>query len=213
MSEMPEVAKPDSVISGAESSIVAAAAVVSRQDPLLRRKQLRAFEVMDVDGSGAITPSDTVGLAKKMASLTGYAEDSPRAKELVATVNEVWQEFVATPAWVVDPNRLDRDQFVTVMANSVVTKPDLTMRFIGVATNLTFAMADSDNDGRITKEDSIRLGVEILNVTREEAGTAWDTLDVTKDGYLNYTECLVAVTQFVTSTDPDAPGNLLLGRL
>ncbi|MET7639991.1 hypothetical protein [Streptomyces sp. NPDC005438] len=197
----------------AATTIAAAERLAANQDPYLRRKQLWMFEVLDDDGDGAVTPADTMRFAHRLARLTGHAEDSPRARQLVATVDRIWHALVVKPAWVEDPKRLDAEQFVTVMANSVAETPDKTLQYIGVVTNLAFAMSDTDNDGRVDRDEAIRLVTEVLRVRRRQAEYAWTVLDANGDGYLGYSEMLTAVTDFIISTDPQAPGNRALGRV
>jgi Ca2+-binding EF-hand superfamily protein len=200
--------KPD-----AATTIAAAERLAASQDPYLRRKQLWMFDVLDDDGDGAVTPADTMQFAHRLAWLTGHAEDSPRAQQMEATVNRIWHALVVTPGWGPYPTRLDAEQFVTVMANSVAETPDKTLQYIGVVTNLAFAMADDDCDGRVTRDDVIRLVTEVLRVGRDQAEHAWTVMDADVDGYLGYAEVLMAVTDFIISVDPQAPGNLALGRM
>ncbi|WP_424921748.1 EF-hand domain-containing protein [Streptomyces sp. wa1] len=195
------------------ASQVAAEKIAAAQDPLLRRKQLRAFEVLDVDGDGLVTRGDTVSLARKFASLTEGRADGPRVRELISSIDQMWEALVAKPRWVPDTGRLGPEDFVTVMANSVAVTPDKTLQYIGVLTNLTFAMADADRDGVLQREESVRLGMAVFNETREEAETGWKALATAAPDQATYAELLLAITDFVTGVNPESPGNLVLGRL
>lgn len=184
--------------------------VVATQDPFMLRKQLWTFDVLDTNHDGVVTPYDTMTFAHRLARLTGHAEDSPRAQQAVATVDRIMQEFIATPDWVPDPKRLHREEFVLVVANSLVELSDKTLQYIGIVTNLAFSMADGDNDGRVNRHDGIRLFTRVLRVERERSKHAWEVLDSEGRGWLDYADLLMAVTDFVTSADPLAPGNLAL---
>lgn len=198
---------------GASDTIAAAERIAAAQNPYLRRKQLWMFDVFDVNGDGAVTPDDTMAFAHRMARMTGYADDSPRAQQLVATMERIWHALVVKPAWVPDRERLGAEQFVTVMANSVSETPDKTMQYIGVITSLGFAMADADNDGLILREDGIRIGTEVFGLERHHVEHAWTVLDTDADGRLGYAEVLMAVTDFIIDVDPQALGNLALGTV
>lgn len=188
----------------------AAKKAAAAQDPYLRRKQLWVFDLLDTNHDGVVTPYDTMTFAHRLARLTGHAEDSPRAQQAVATVDRIWEEFVAGPGWVPDPKRLHAEEFVLVAATSLVQLPDKTLQNIGIVTNLAFSMADGDNDGRVTRHDGIRLFTKVLGVERERSKHAWEVLDSEQRGWLDYPEILMAVTDFITSADPQAPGNLAL---
>lgn len=192
------------------TSVAAAKKIAGAQDPYLRRKQLWVFDLLDTDHDGFVTRHDTMTFAHRLARLTGYTEDSPRAQQAVATVDLIWQEFVALPERVPDPTRLDPEEFVLVSATTLVQMPDMTLQYIGIVTNLAFAMADGDNDGRVTRADWIRLFTKVLGVERERSTRAWEVLDTERRGWLEYPEVLMAVTDFITSADPQAPGNLAL---
>ncbi|WP_243794384.1 hypothetical protein [Saccharopolyspora gloriosae] len=197
---------------GSGGVAVAAGKGDTGQDPLLRRKQIRGFEVLDVDGDGVVTPADTVRLANSFAGLTGNSPGSPRARQMVTAINEIWQTLIENPVDVPDPKSLDVEQFVTVMANRITTMPDTTMLYIGVLTNLTFAMLDADNIGLISKADAKRLGTEIVELSDDEAEQTWAAMRTADPARMTYEEALIRVTDFITSTDPQAPGNRLLGR-
>lgn len=197
-------------LSDDSTGAAAAERVAAAQDPYLRRKQLWMFDLLDTNHDGVVTPYDTMTFAHRLARLTGHAEDSPRAQQAVETVDRIWQEFVTGPGWVLDPKRLHREEFVLVAATSLVELPDKTLQYIGIVTNLWFAMADGDNDGRLTRYDGIRLFTKVLGVERERSKHAWEVLDSEGRGWLDYAEILMAVTDFITSADPQAPGNLAL---
>lgn len=205
--------KPD-----AATTIAAAERVAAAQDPFLRRKQLLMFKIADVNGDGALTPDDTIQLVHRLARLTGYADDSPRTQRMVATVNRMWQFVVTKPAWVPNLERFDAEQFVTMEANTIIEMPDKYLRNIGIVTNAVFAMADTDHDGLISRDEAIQIGTEFMadtefaQVSRERAEYAWTVLDSDDDGYLDYADCLMAITDLLVSTDPNAPSNLALGQ-
>lgn len=195
------------------ASQLAAAKIAAGQDPLLRRKQLRMFEVLDVDGDGVVTQADTVSLARKFAALTEGGVAGPMTQQLIASIERLWDALVAKPKWVPDTGRLGLEDFVIVMANSVAVTPDKTLQYIGALTNLTFTMTDADRDGVLEREESIRLGMAVFGETREEAETGWKALATADPERATYAELLLAVTDFMTGVNPESPSNLVLGRL
>ncbi|GAA1956878.1 hypothetical protein [Amycolatopsis minnesotensis] len=177
---------------------------------LLKRKHARFFEVLDADRNGSITEDDLTALGRKMAEATGHGEDSARARELSSTLREIWAEY--DRSLVDGRERLSRDDVVRILIDYGERRPDRLITFIGQLSNILFAMSDQDGDGKIDKEESVRLTPMVWSVTKAEAETAWSKIDVLNRGYLDYPQYLTAVTEFMTSVNPVAPGNWIFGR-
>ncbi|MFJ1460458.1 hypothetical protein [Nocardia sp. N2S4-5] len=92
-------------------------------------------------------------------------------------------------------------------------RPDQVLLNIGALTNLVFVMTDADHDGLIGKDDTVRLMSEVLGLSDDDAATAWKALGTADAAEASYTQCLTAMTEFITSTDSKAPGNSLFGPL
>lgn len=176
--------------------------------PLRRRKLDRAFEVLDTDGTGFASEEQTVRLGREFARVSGYAADGPEMERLTAALRQSWRSL--RDGQPVAP--LDREDFANQIAADLIHYPAKVVKLIGLVTNVVFGMVDRDNDGKITEAEVIRFSTEISKVTPEEAETAWNRTDVLGVGHLDYGTCLKAVTEFVMSEDPEAPGNWVLGR-
>jgi Ca2+-binding EF-hand superfamily protein len=176
--------------------------------PLRRRKLDRAFEVLDVDGTGFASEEQSVRLGHEFARVSGYADTGPELERLTASIREAWRSL--RDGHPVTP--LDRDAFANQLAADLVHYPAKVVRLIGQLTNVVFSMTDRDNDGKITKAEVIRFSTTVSKVTLDEAEMAWNKTDAIGAGHLDYETCLKAFTEFVMSEDPEASGNWFLGR-
>ncbi|MFC8920559.1 EF-hand domain-containing protein [Streptomyces sp. WAC05374] len=176
-----------------------------------RRKYQRLFDVLDVDGAGVLTEEGCVRIAGVFARASGHSTHGRDPEELEGTIQEIWRAYVrdGRPG---HGARLTREDVPQEIAYDLAHNPDKVIRLIGSLSNVIFGMADADHDGRVRKEDAIRLGHAALTISHEEATKAWQRLDPHGTGHLDYETCLKAVTEFIVSEDPNAPGNWIFGR-
>ena len=72
--------------------------------------------------------------------------------------------------------------------------------------------ADHDRKGVLDSAGYTRLAAA-YGASAGQAARAFARLDLDRNGVLDAAELTAAITQFFTSPDPDAPGNLTFGRL
>jgi Ca2+-binding EF-hand superfamily protein len=128
-------------------------------------------------------------------------------EELLTTL---WSEFKA-PYDTDNNDMLDRGEFRSSVISTVATQPDRVLLLVGNVANLLFGIVDTDGDGRITRDEHIRLGCAAFLIDRADAELSFDKLDTAGKGFLTVEGYLRAVTEFLTSPLPNAPGNWFLG--
>lgn len=88
-------------------------------------------------------------------------------------------------------------------------------RFEAVFRPLAMAVAtlcDTDGDGQIN-QDEFRAMQDSFGTVPTDTDAAFTALDTDKSGTITVDEYLVAVRQYYTSDDPEAPGNWLYGKI
>jgi hypothetical protein len=70
--------------------------------------------------------------------------------------------------------------------------------------------ADTNVDGVLSQAEYVAM-YGVLGVAPEQSAPAFARLDIDGDGVVSHEEYRTAIVDFYLSTDPDAPGNYLLG--
>jgi Ca2+-binding EF-hand superfamily protein len=191
------------------------------------RKLINLFDVLDTEQRGVVTEADCLTLGQELSDAldgirgsvpagdlgpaTAAVDTSLQAAELSGTIKEIWNEYRRRDD-VKDHDRLTVDDFVTAMLDDFAVRPDKVIRFIGILTNLIFELADADGDGKVSRNELIELGVRVPRL-RDGAMRARDTMDASENGHMTYEQLLAVTTSYVTSVDPSAPENQVLGPL
>lgn len=71
-------------------------------------------------------------------------------------------------------------------------------------------VADHDEDGTVDRSEFQTLE-GVMGIAEADSLAAFEHLDTNGDGVLEIEEYLVAIRDYYTSSDPDAPGNWLYG--
>ncbi|MGW5423808.1 EF-hand domain-containing protein [Streptomyces sp. NPDC003943] len=176
---------------------------------LLRRKFQHRFDLLDTDQDGYISERDFTSLADRLIAGTGEPSDAHKARALRDSKAHYWtslSRLVAADAG----GRISRDAFVTELSKS--PDPKLVSAMVRPSVEADLALADTNDDGVVDIGEFTRL-YHAIGVPRPEAEEIFRTLDRDGDGELTLDEWLEAAMEFFTSTDPEAPGNRILGRV
>lgn len=173
---------------------------------LQRLKYEKVFERFDLDRDDLIQQSDIDALVEAWAREFGLVPGSGEWRQLVNWANRMWQDLLG---------HLDGD------GNKVVTKAEWLrtherrefIEQVAIPFSLAlFDAGDTDHDGRISEREW--LVAQLTSGLREnEATSAFQRLDTDDDGYLTKADYALASTEFYTSDDDSASGNLLAGRI
>lgn len=173
---------------------------------LQQRKISRLFDTFDADGNGYLEEADTERVAKRLAAARGWAEDSPA----YAALRQLYQYGVdATKEFQNEEGHIDRESYIQFHEKMLNTPGayDATVRQLA---DFIFNVLDGDGDGKIT-EDEVRVFYSAYSIDESLAPEAFRKMDMDGDGHISKSEVTDAVAQFYFSSDPDAPGNWLLG--
>jgi Ca2+-binding EF-hand superfamily protein len=178
---------------------------------IMERKYAKRFEMLDADGSGVIDHGDFAMLAKRLIDGLGVTPGSPKAERVVNGYQELW----GTLQRMVDEDgdgEITKAEFISGMTRLAGDRPGFK-RIIEPLARLNLSLCDADGDGTLNEMEFANL-LHLFNATAMDEGAAiFHRLDTTGDGFLSLEEILDALCDFYISSDPDAPGNSLFGKV
>ncbi|MEV4312099.1 EF-hand domain-containing protein [Actinocrispum sp. NPDC049592] len=178
---------------------------------LLERKYAKRFEMLDADGSGVVDRTDFEMLAERLIDGLGVTPGSPKAERVRNGYLELCDQLMRIADG--DGNgEIDRTEFITAMTRMAGDRAGFK-RIIEPLARLNLSLCDADGDGNLNELEFGSLLRMFNATTMDEASRIFVRLDTSGDGYLSLEEILEALCEFYISTDPDAPGNQLFGRI
>ena len=103
------------------------------------------------------------------------------------------------------------DEFAAAAGRAIGDRPGFDAAVAAAAHSLV-QVADRDGNGVLDAAEYARLAAAYGASTRQ-AAQAFAQLDLDRNGVLDTAELTQGISQFFTSPDPSAPGNLAFGRL
>lgn len=151
--------------------------------------QYRIFAMLDVDGDGVIARAEYLARVDRVASAMGRAPHHPVVAAARAAHEAVFQDMDG-----------DRDGRVTFEEYRAWVGHDAFERSCRPALGSLFDIADTDADGRLSRDDFVRLRTAAGNAGTD-AAAAFDVLDTDDDGLLERDTYLASIKKFVTTGD------------
>ncbi|MGI5466208.1 EF-hand domain-containing protein [Streptomyces sp. CA-132043] len=148
--------------------------------------QHRIFAMLDADGDGAITRAEYLARVDRVSSAMGRDARHPVVAAARAAHEAVFQDMDG-----------DRDGRVTFEEYRAWVGDDAFERSCRPALGSLFDVADIDADGRLSRDEFVRLRTAAGNAGTD-AGAAFDVLD-TDDGLLYRDTYLASIKKFVTT--------------
>ncbi|GLW58037.1 EF-hand domain-containing protein [Kitasatospora phosalacinea] len=171
------------------------------------RKFSSMFDWFDQDQDGQLTQLDFAATAG-VFSRAARKDDHTNIRAIHTAFDQWWQLLLEHADTDAD-GQVSRDEFITVMEDNVTTEAHFEPAVMTIADAVMNAV-DTDQDGVLSLEEYVRL-YDTLGVEREVSTAAFRLVDRDGDGVISFAEYRAAIVEFYLSTDPDAPGNHLLG--
>ena len=160
------------------------------------RRIAARFATFDQDGNGYIDREDFSGAAKALLAEFDTTARSDRGQALYIGAEAFWQGM----AGIADRDgdqRITREEFVNGAVKRLRDNPDrfadIARPFLGAA----LAVADSDQDGAVTIDETARV-LKVLGVPEGIAATAAGALDADADGRITEPEIVTAFARYFT---------------
>jgi tellurite resistance protein TerC len=170
----------------------------------------RRFVVLDTDQNGVWELADYERQARRLCGSCGHALDSLAGQAVAAAQRTLFSALLAH----MDANgdrQISPDEFAAAGGRAIGDRPGFDAAVAATAHSLIQA-ADRDGNGVLDAAEYARLAAAYGASTRQ-AAQAFAQLDLDGNGVLDTAELTQGISQFFTSPDPSAPGNLAFGRL
>ncbi|MFH8407142.1 EF-hand domain-containing protein [Streptomyces sp. NPDC018019] len=168
--------------------------------PLTDSPQHRIFAMLDVDGDGAITHAEYLSRVDRVASAMARDAHHPVVTTARAAHEAVFADMDA-----------DHDGRVTFEEYRTWVGHDTFERSCRPALGSLFDIADADADGRLNRDEFVRMRTAAGNAGAD-AATAFDALDTDGDGLIDRDAYLTGIKQFVTADNSPMAAAYGVGR-
>ncbi|MFJ8695005.1 EF-hand domain-containing protein [Streptomyces roseolilacinus] len=172
----------------------------------IRNKSQRVFDAIDEDSNGVISADDFERIAERLVQ--AFDESSPAAAKVHNTYSKCWQRL-AELADSDSDGQVTRQEFEKVFAGA---RQNDFMRAIDEALEAEFALADTDGDGVLDRDEVSRM-LHAYGVSQPDLKQAVRGLDQDGDGRVSREEYRSAMREYYLSDDADAPSTPIFGRI
>jgi hypothetical protein len=181
------------------------------RDDLRTTKISRGFDHLDADGDGWLDEQDHVLMGRRVAEGLGHAAGSDAERRIIDTYLRIWRE-VHLPHVAGGSRGIARADFIT-STGALADDPAAAAATLGALARSFLEIADVDADGGLTPAEFLAFQRgHFPNLSEPDVAAAFARLDADSDGRISTAEFERAVIEYWTSSDPDAPGNHLLGE-
>ncbi|MGH3866081.1 MAG: EF-hand domain-containing protein [Pseudonocardiaceae bacterium] len=178
---------------------------------LYTAKISHGFDHLDAEGDGQLTEHDHVLMGQRVAASLGHASGSPAEQQIIDAYLRIWREL-HLPHVPGGGTAISKEQFLT-STRTLVGDSAAAQATVGAVAEAFLAIADIDHDGQLGPAEFLAFQRgHHPNLTETDTNEAFSHLDDDGDGLLSAEEFTRAVIEFWSSTDPNAPGNWLMGR-
>jgi juvenile hormone diol kinase len=177
-----------------------------------KQKLQRYFRTYDIDNSGFIDITDIQRLLNQYAQILNWSLNSPEYSTLESNFMSRWEHILSFSDTNRD-NKISWDEWLVYIDN-LVSDPQSQVYAVEIAgiTSSVFRMFDLDGDERLSLNE-YRLLFKAADIDENIANEIFSKLNLNDDDYISKQQCLELIDQFFCSQDPEAPGNLVFGKV
>ncbi|GAU71069.1 hypothetical protein SSP35_26_00410 [Streptomyces sp. NBRC 110611] len=179
------------------------------QDALLNQKIDVCFGHIDADRNGTVDREDLFTLGARLLAEFGESATSPKGTLLMNGMVTFWTA-IASAADADGDGRLTPEEYRTGMKGAFITSAEGFSQAFRPMLEAVCKLLDTDGDGEVDEKE-FQAWQRVFRTAEEDRAAAFQALDADGSGKLSVGELLDAMHQYYTSTDPNAPGNVLYG--
>ena len=170
----------------------------------------RRFAVLDIDGNGVWQRADYQRLTRRLCETFGHPADSA-AGQAVAMGQRALFDALLSHMDADGDQEITRDEFIAALGRAIEDRPGFDAA-VRTAADALVQAADQDGNGALDAGEYARLAAA-YGARADEAAQAFGRLDRDRNGMVDIAELALAISQFFTSRDAGAYGNLAFGHL
>lgn len=170
----------------------------------------RRFALLDIDGNGVWQRADYQRLTRRLCATFGHSADSA-AGQAVAMGQCALFDALLSHMDADGDQEITRDEFIAALGRTVEDRPGFDAA-VRTAADALVQAADQDGNGALDAGEYARLAAA-YGARADEAAQAFGRLDRDRNGMVDIAKLALAISQFFTSRDVGADGNLASGHL
>lgn len=174
---------------------------------LQARKFGFVFTWFDQNGDGWLTQDDFEKMAVMFTALADENDEKHRTAMKEAFVH--WWGVLLEAGDGASGAKIGQQEFIRIMSSSVIA-PENFERAVGRIADGMIGALDRDGNGSLSLGEFVRM-YDVVGVPSATSAAWFKRLDRDSSGELSYAEFRQAIVEFYLSSDPNAPGNYLLG--
>jgi Ca2+-binding EF-hand superfamily protein len=178
---------------------------------LLATKYAKLFANVDRDGDGYAGLNDILDLGTRVLTAFAVSPATATGKSYLDALKTHWDVLTSNS----QPDALGRitlEQFQEA-AEAVYASAGGYDQVVVPLVEATLGILDSDGDGVVGATEFTTLLQAVGTSPPDQISMAFQALDPDGSGSMTADQLRIATREFFTSTEPDAPGNMIFGPI
>ncbi|MEU5695468.1 EF-hand domain-containing protein [Actinosynnema sp. NPDC020468] len=157
--------------------------------PTARQKIAESFDLFDTNHDGTLTKDDFTRYADNLARAFGRDPQSPPARNLKQTTEELWQKLQVSTG---GKQSVSREEFLQYHERTQSQEPEILQYADAI-----FELADADGNDRLSRDEFARVQQARGEKNPAFVDDAFATYDADGDGALTKSEFIEYIRDFI----------------